>query len=128
MATNEERLDALEEARIQQEAAGLTLLNIVKDIKVAVDDIRGIARGIEAHQITVDTRLNYLDSRLGVTDVRTQNVWADMQRSFAQNSQEQARIEGKVDAMGEKIAALQGGQVEVNDKLDQVLALLSKGE
>lgn len=35
-------------------------------------------------------------------------------------------VEVKIDAMAKQIAALQGGQVEINDKLDTVIALLTK--
>lgn len=63
MATNEERIAALEEEAIQQRAGSFTLLGIVKEIDQKVDSLR-------LNSAIVDARLTALSGRMDTQDAR----------------------------------------------------------
>lgn len=77
MASNEERIDALEEKTTQTQAASMTMLGIVKDVDKTVTSI-------EAHQTIVDARLGAVEARLSAVDARVSALSQDMTNSFRQ--------------------------------------------
>jgi hypothetical protein len=70
MATQEERLDNLEERIVQNEAGSITLLGIVKEVNDKVDGLIGSTRSIQVNAAIVDARLNAIDARMGVMAAR----------------------------------------------------------
>lgn len=105
MATEEERLAAVEESLIQQQAASLTLLGVVQESDKKLDKLTSAMQTVQVNGIIVDARLNAMDARLSTVDARVQALSQDVIASARQNEQRMGRIE---------------------DKLDQVIALLSQ--
>lgn len=70
MATDKERLDALEERIIQNEAGSITLLGIVREVNDKVDGLIGSTRSLQAHEMIVDARLSTVDARLSTVEAK----------------------------------------------------------
>lgn len=81
---HEERIAKVEESLIQQQAASLTLLGIVKDIDRKVDEINGNMRSIQAHEMLVDARISAVNAQVASTDAQVRLLQQGMAASFKQ--------------------------------------------
>lgn len=129
MASEEQRISDLEEKAKQQEAASITLLDIVKGIDHNVTELTGSVRSVVLQQAMIDvrmgateTRLGAVDLRLNMLDTRVGALAQDMANSFRQveatmaSKQDLAYLATKVDTLAE----------EMHGKLDQVIDLLTR--
>jgi hypothetical protein len=101
MAEHDE-LAQLREDLTQQQAASITLLDIVKSIDRNVTEIVGAVRSIQAHEAIVDARLSAIDARAQAAAAEMKLFKSDMERSFEQVSGEFALVDRKLDAMATK--------------------------
>lgn len=125
MATEEQRLAALEESLVQQQAASMTLLGIVKDIDKKVDELTGMVRATQIEGTIVETRLSTIDARLSATQ-------HDMTNSFRQLAVYQGQIETRLDDMATKedVARVEAGMAtmksEILDAFQQLIEIVTK--
>lgn len=132
MATNEERLAALEESLIQQQAASMTLLGIVQGIDSKLTEALGTVRSTQAHEAIIDARLSAIDARAQAAAAEMKLFKSDMERSFEQVAGEFALVARRLDGMATKqdLSELEermtGRLFHLENKFDQVIALLTK--
>ena len=74
MATNEERLDVLEERIVQNEAGSITLLGIVREIDTNTKILTGAVQSIQVNGTIMDVRLATLDAKVSALDAKVERI------------------------------------------------------
>ena len=118
MATEEERIANLEEKATQEEAARMTLLDIVRGIDRKVDELAGMAKATQIESSIIETRLTTIDRRLDAVKLDMTNSFRQAEATMA-TKQDISRLEGMI---GDILA----GNAQQSEIMLQVLAKLSE--